>query len=368
MEQHKLHSCVCDKPGFCPVFKRIMGTNPPDWQWCQRSKAEDKKVFYDLLAKAPKTENQKLLEFFKELDSQNIKKNLYLLYYLTMNEKYHLCDKAQETQLDENKRITRYLYNQVKNENTFDKVEILFLGHSDKQFDSIDSRSYIKKINLNYIECGEYSDNKWAESRAFISNKSLFKKETEFVGFVTASWNLKYETYSRIDNFHNWNTAQILLNSKAEDGIVLCAEIFCPCIWFHGQESVLSVFFDKYYSEVGKIFFDIFDFSCTKHRKVPFANQMILHIDNYNKYKNYLIDNCIFEKVLYFSSETKRYMKQEEKIPYSFNRLHAYIMEMVSTFWFLEQDFIFLPNTERKEMWYTDKNKKERIEKWNMIS
>ena len=52
-EQEKidLSRCYCSQPGQCDVFKRVMGTDPPDWQWCQTSSAEDKRVFYDMCAK-----------------------------------------------------------------------------------------------------------------------------------------------------------------------------------------------------------------------------------------------------------------------------------------------------------------------------
>ena len=52
-----LSKCKCDKPGMCPVFGRIMGEDPPDWKWCQTANIEDKREFYNALAKAPLSEN-----------------------------------------------------------------------------------------------------------------------------------------------------------------------------------------------------------------------------------------------------------------------------------------------------------------------
>jgi len=370
MEQHKsdnvelLSKCHCETPGFCPIFFRRMGTYPPDWEWCQNAPVEDKKVFYDTLAKAPKTDNHRLLEFFKELDNQNIEKKFYLLYYLTMSDKYHLCEKAQESQKQKNKTITEYIDNQSRSRNLLDDLQILCLGHSNKQFDSIHNRSYLKKINLNDIDAGKYSDNKWAESRAFISEKELFAPSAKFVGFTTASWNLKYEAYSRIDELHNWETCHILLNSKPEDKIVLCADMFCPCIWFEKQENVSSVFFGENYKLVGDIFYDMFGFSVKQHMKVPFSNQMILHRENYEIYKEYLLYNQIFEKVTDFIDTVKKYMNKNEEVKYSFNRLNAYVLEMISTFWFSGQNFIYLPNAERKIDWYSSNNVYSRIAKW----
>lgn len=368
MVQHKLVSpdfskCHCESPGFCPIFGRTMGTHPPDWQWCQKTCLEDRESYFSILSKEGKTENHKLTSFFRKLKDQNINPRLYLFYYLTMSEKYHLCQKAQEYQKNKNKEIVQYIESRTRFKNFPEDIRILSLGHSKKQFDSINDRSYLKKVNLNDIDCGKYSDNKWAEARAYIASDELLGP-AKFVGFTTASWNLKYEPYSRIDEFHNWETSYILLNSKPEDKIVLCADIFCPCIWFDKQENVLSVFFGKHYAEVGKIFFDIFGYYVNKHHRVPFSNQMILHRHNYETYKTYLISNDIFEKINYFVNKTKKFMRTNEEVKYSFNRLHGYVTEMISTFWFLNQDFIYLPNAERRQLWYDHANVKERSTKW----
>jgi len=369
MDQHKsdsvdLSKCYCETPGFCPIFFRRMGTDPPDWEWCQRAKAEDKKVFYDLLSKAPKTENHKLLEFFKELDKQNIKKSLYLLYYLTISDKYHLCEKAQEYQKEKNKTITKYINNQTRLENSLNDLEILCLGHSNKQFDSIQNRNYLKKINLNDIDAGEYSDNKWAEARAFISKEELFSPSAKFVGFTTASWNLKYEAYSRIDEFHNWETCHILLNSKPEDNIVLCADIFCSCSWVQ-QQSILSGFFYSNADFIGKNFLKLIGLNI-RHLKVPFSNQWICHRSIFQKYKQFLQDNEVLSKIEWLVEKYSDQIKRSTDIQknYHATRIHAYFMEMVSCFWFANQDFIYLPNAERKLFWYTTDSIKERTSKW----
>lgn len=39
MEENKIDfsKCQCPKAGFCHVFKKEMGTKPPNWQWCQNA-------------------------------------------------------------------------------------------------------------------------------------------------------------------------------------------------------------------------------------------------------------------------------------------------------------------------------------------
>jgi hypothetical protein len=46
-----LSKCYCDKPGYCETFRRVMGTDPPDWQWCQNSSPGDKQHFYEMCSK-----------------------------------------------------------------------------------------------------------------------------------------------------------------------------------------------------------------------------------------------------------------------------------------------------------------------------
>ena len=61
MDQQGLHDfskCYCTSPGFCPVFSRTMGENPPDWRWCQKTSESERKYYYELLKKSPpKVEN-----------------------------------------------------------------------------------------------------------------------------------------------------------------------------------------------------------------------------------------------------------------------------------------------------------------------
>jgi len=37
---------------------------------------------------------------------------------------------------------------------------------------------------------------------------------------------------------------------------------------------------------------------------------------------------------------------------YSIKKLNGYFMEMISYFWFAEEDMLYLPNTERRKDWY----------------
>lgn len=59
----ELSKCQCPAPGLCPVFKRYMGTNPPDWEWCNKASVEDKRAFFNIVSKS--TPNYSGLPFEK---------------------------------------------------------------------------------------------------------------------------------------------------------------------------------------------------------------------------------------------------------------------------------------------------------------
>lgn len=356
--------CQCSSPGFCPIFNRAMGTNPPDWRWCQRTKPEERKKYYDILSKAPPPPKKKLADLLVEFkdDPQKL-----FLYYLTQYNRHHRCSLAATEQQKKNLKILNYFDHQSKLIDSFDNVEILCLGHSQKQFDTIPDRPYLKKVNLNQIDAGKYSDNKWAESRAFVPD--LFSSNAEFVGFITASWNLKYEPFSFIENFHNWNYAKVLINSKPEDEIVVCADIFCTCFWLSKdtEGSILSHFFKDDSKVIGRKFLKLISLDRYKHVKVPFGNQMIMHKSLLKQYIDYLNDFNIFDKVDYFiNNYAIRYIYNDDIVrdKYQYNRLHAYLMEMVSCFWFAKKDWLYLPVTQRRENWYSSQAIENRIKKW----
>jgi hypothetical protein len=339
--------CICSGPGFCPIFGKTMGTNPPDWAWCQKSSPGDRQSYFDLLVKAPPSSNQKMMDIYQKYEGN---KKWFFLDYLTLHGRYNHCEKSNIYQKTKNKKIQHHIDNHHKKKE-FDNssVEILILGHADKQFESIIDRNYLKKININEISSGIYSENTWSESRAFLLT-DIFHDESEWIGTVSASWNLKYESFSRIDNLHNWHTTELLINSKPEDKLILCADITCPCIWFDIPNNVLSNFVGNNDRLVGHKFLKSFGFKI-KHIKVPASHQMICHKNIYFQYVNHLLDNNIFGRMQNFIDDISKYFKDD--IPeYSRKKLNGYFMEMFNYFWFADQDMIYIPNAERRVDWY----------------
>lgn len=354
--------CSCTEPGFCPIFSRTMGVNPPNWSWCQKADSKDRQSFYNLLRKAPPPEKKKFIDLLiKHRDDHK----RFFFYYLSSQNRNDPCEDVLKQNCITDK-IWQYISQQEKTSVSFEDIEILSLGHKQEQFDCMQDRSYLTKINLNDIDAEKYSGNEWAESRAFYSYKKLFKKNTPFIGFTSASWNSKYDSFSRIDNFHNWEHAKVLLRSKPEDSIILCADILCVCRWIKPKHNILYAFFNCHPIEIGTNFLGLMGLKFDMHIKVPFSNQIITHRQTFEKYKKYLDDTDAFSKIDWFVKNiADRYIRQENHIitnNYYLNRLQAYFSEMLTCFWIANQEEILcIPNAERKLEWYNVEEIKKRI-------
>lgn len=230
-----------------------------------------------------------------------------------------------------------------KNKN-FDDVEILCLGHSQAQFNSIEDRPYLKKINLNKIYDGKYSDNHWAESRIFLAN-NVFSDNSKIIGYTSASWNIKYNS-SRIDDFHNWPDAITLINSKPKDKIMICGHVLCTCSWASGR-----VFYDLFKKDCygfTKKFLNLMNITNLDHSYVAHSNNWITHKENIECYGDYLKNNNIYEKIDYFVEKYKEdfredFFKKRYNGILDSTRVHGYFMELVGCFWLKEQNFTYLP-------------------------
>lgn len=350
-----------------------MGADPPDWKWCQNTTEEYRKQYWEIESETwvNKSENQKFIEALKRFD-YNTKWSQ--LIYLSMIGGHRTNCSSSQNQDTRIKSFIDLAESQRQTISSFDDVEILCLGHLQSQFETIEDRPYLKKVNLNTIDAGRFSDNSWAEARAYIAAPYLFSDKTEWVGFTTASWHSKYKPYTRIDNFHNWNSAKVLINSKPEDKLVLCADIACSCEWIKEEGNILYAFFQsEQAADLGRSFLEKIDLRYDMHTMVPYANQLILHRSNFERYRNFLIEREIYDQIKEFiDTKTKRsFIKAESFVAkeYIFARLYAYFTELTTCFWFLNNpDYLSIPNAERKEDWYYPQKVEERIKKWNMTS
>lgn len=313
-----------------------------------------------------------LLESFK---NSNPECRMIIHEDFSMSKRLHFCDQALKRQKATNIKLKEYKSQQESQDVGLDKVCILCLGHSDQQFNSIPNRPYLKKVNLNSLKCDEYSGNEWAESRAFLSTENLFPDNAEFYGFVTASWNQKYLPHAKIDDFENWENTPILLNSKPDDRVVLCADVYCWCNWINDatcpsiQFCVLkSLINPEVAPTIGRAFFRMFDLDVKMHKRVPYSNQQIFHKSLYFEWKKYLEDNDCLEKVSWFVKKLKGTMlkaRSEEVQEYSNTRLEAYFMEMLNVAWYTNNEFKIISNTSRLDDWYSKNNMIHRAKTWS---
>jgi len=358
-----LSRCHCPAPGLCPVFKIHMGTNPPDWKWCQKANKEDRKSYYDIMSQIAPSNTQQLLEKYEKLGYDS---KYFHLYAMMHDRGIHNCMLATHIQNKKFDKIVKLLEKEPSQKN-LDNIEILILSHKQQQLDELPDKPYLKKTNLNKIDAGKYSGNEWAESRVYLSNTLLLSDSTKYVGTVTASWNIKYN-YETIDNFENWTNTKVLLVSELEDNVVLCADVFCPCCWVkNNKPNIISFFFDKTITEPAFHFLEDLGINLTEHTRVPFGHQFIAHRKVFEEYSNFLKDNNVPERVVDFVEQHRSLLKKGTDISDKYHnvRIQAYMMEMISCFYFAKKDYLYIPNARRNESWYKPENVKNRIQKWD---
>lgn len=72
-----------------------------------------------------------------------------------------------------------------------ERLRIFSLWHDDKP-PAIRTRTYIQKVNLNNLDCGEFQRNHIAEVRAFLAKGLWDQGPWDYVGFLTAKMHEKY--------------------------------------------------------------------------------------------------------------------------------------------------------------------------------
>lgn len=170
--------CVCDTPGFCPLFNKVMTDDPPNWQWCRNCSKEER------------------LNYLNKISKDNIK------------------------------------YKKIDISN----LELACVGHSDQQFKTIKDRSYLKKIYLQDLNLGKWQHlqrEEYSENRIFLAD-NIFNETKKYIGTVTASWNIKYVNQNKIDNIENW-----LIYDLDED-IIVGPVLFSPIVWTQGEISTFN--------------------------------------------------------------------------------------------------------------------------------
>ena len=272
----------------------------------------------------------------------------------------------------------RHFVNKYRDEETPDtsKVQIAVLGHSEKQFSTIKDRSYLKKVYLDHLDLGEhyeFQSNAYGESRAFLCDK-LFDDSAEYVGVVTASWNIKYQGFNPIDEFHNWHASKGLLISKRKD-VVLCAYTNPVRVWFDPENPpkyrvryaeyrsggiLRSLYFSKRQrKDIKKVLLGDLSLKANPNGlKVAACNQIICHKSLYNRYTRFFKDHEILPRL-------KRFCNTNDMITgvdWVDQRTVAYIAECVTMLWLNQQDILTIPTERVKDTWYYNSNRSARVD------
>lgn len=353
---HDFSKCICSENSFCDRYKTHNNGQLINYSWCQSACEEDRKILFKLQNK-----NCNL-----PLKEKRQNPNKHYLPYQAFDNQVGKCILATIHQTKKNK-VLEELYEQYKDDKVdTSKVQILSLGHAHKQFSSVRDKRYIKKVNLNEIDAGEYSGNEWSESRAYISKIPLIRDDADFVGFTSASWNFKY-TDNPIDNFHNWNSTKILLNAPIEKKIVLCAHVHCSCLWEHKNSFFNTIYSKNQEIKIAKTFQRMIGFDHKKHIYVPYSNQMIAHKSIIKDYIKFLHDQDVFSKANWLVNKlgSDNFVDEYKKCNYHNVRLNGYFMEMAFCYWLNMQDYLYIPNhISGLYDWYDRNYLKERCEKW----
>ena len=59
-----MQSCECDSPGYCEVFKKEMGENPPHWKWCQNASESERRHYKAVCIESSKNQNTEYKKSF----------------------------------------------------------------------------------------------------------------------------------------------------------------------------------------------------------------------------------------------------------------------------------------------------------------
>lgn len=326
--------------------------------------------------------DRKLRKKILSWDFSNPTRNKLLLHEnVSTIRRWNGCDLSEKKQHELNHIIYDYVESQPEQRiYSLDDVKIACIGHSQEQFDRIKDKPYITKVNLKTlygvrgVRRDKFSDNVWAETRVWSSGKQIFPDSAKIIGYTTASWPKKYVS-QKIDEFEEWPATDILLKSKPEDKIWLCADMYCSCLWLRSRIENGSPFYgiigdclgEKSAQDMLRKYLKLIGLSSKTimHKPIPFSNQMIGHRENIDQYQKWLEEQDVFAKCQYVLEKygftennweykgisNDKYSAKWKGRCYSF-RPQAYLMEATNCFWCAHQDYKYIGTTHRLESWY----------------
>lgn len=241
---------------------------------------------------------------------------------------------------------------------SIDRTKIVVLGHAQQQFDTIQKRDYLNFCNLNSLKRSDiYGFDLLAEAKSYFC-EDIFSGDFDFLGNVTASWNLKYSGRNKIDDFDKWETTKRLFS---EDGIILCANKLNINTWFLDGRSLLRHIGFLYYRDI-ILFLEKLDLDMPSKAStvlVPLSNQIISHrsvfLDKLSFMRKYM--SIVVDK---FKSDQKLFSVGNDL---SKTRPLGYISELISALWYFNRgsEYTILENERMRGDWYSPSRMSNRI-------
>lgn len=186
---------------------------------------------------------------------------------------------------------------------------------------------------LNFSKA-HYASNSLAESRFFLAN-NYFNCDTEVVGCLTSSWNIKYFPH-KLEHFLDWPGLRYfdsLRTYNSDRNIVLCSTL-CYGRYAKANSPMWEINFQRHFRKswpqtewIGDILFKITGLKYNEQNISPYANQIICNIKLFNELSIF-IKSIIDEIILHFGL-----YPNFNGIAIDRNRNLAYIMEEVTMLW-----------------------------------
>lgn len=226
-----LTKCYCEGAGFCQIYKKQM--DAAGVKWCSHTDKEKRENYCEL--NNPK--QKKLIDSLSQLN-------------------------------------------------------VICLGHCRDQFKSINKKQYLTFQYLQDLDLKRFSKfqtNQYAENRAYLADIFDYEKYN-YIGVVTASWNIKYNNKNKIDELEKW----LNFNYLDRKNTVICATTASTISWIQGSDSVMKWLGTpkKHINEIIK-FHEKLGMKINS-KEVANHNQIICHKDLFKDIQDYFKEN-IFE-------------------------------------------------------------------------
>lgn len=87
-------------------------------------------------------------------------------------------------------------------ESALGTLRVFVHWHEDEMLRKVRKRTYLQTVNLAELEIGEFQQNMLAENRVFLAEYLWKGLQTDYIGFMSASWDEKYHSLVKLHEIH----------------------------------------------------------------------------------------------------------------------------------------------------------------------